>query len=237
MRLQILSDLHLEFYGLTKLLRLLRWIPVRGNVLVLAGDIGNPYKLEYRTFFDWASVNFEHVVYVPGNHEYYFHTIPETHARIQNVLGALANVHVLNGASVEINGVRFVGATLWTNIVDPHKLVADAERIHGWSVESNNELHQSHRREIARELAEPSTTTTVVVTHHLPSWNCLRISSPYNQCFASESDDLVQNCALWIHGHSHFPSDEVVRDVRVVCNPIGHPGERMDPDFAFCVDV
>ena len=235
MRIQILSDLHLEHFGLTKLTRFLRWVPVAGDVLVLAGDVGNPFELTFRAFFQWASHKFQHVVYVPGNHEYYFHTIPETHAQINRVMSAFENVHVLNESVADIDGVRFVGATLWTKITDPTKLVADFARIHDISVDSYNELHQLHRQFFARELS--ADMVVVAVSHHLPSWNCLRTSRPYDQCFASESDDLVKNCRLWIHGHSHDPSDEHVGDVRVVSNPVGYPGERVSPNLGFVVDV
>lgn len=237
MRIQILSDLHLEFYGLTKLVRFLRWVPVAGDVLVLAGDVGNPFELTFRAFFQWASNKFKHVVYVPGNHEYYFRTIPEAHAQINSALSGFANVHILNESSVEFDGVRFVGATLWTKIVDPTKLVADFARIHDISIDSYNELHRLHRQFFARELSADTTSKTVAVSHHLPSWNCLRAAGAYNQCFASESDDLVKNCCLWVHGHSHDPSDERVGDVRVVSNPVGYPGERVSPDLGFVVDI
>lgn len=72
MRIQYMSDLHLEFQENSRYLRY-NELPVTGDVLVLAGDI---FYLKDKTapvmnFWKWASKNYCQVLIVPGNHEYY----------------------------------------------------------------------------------------------------------------------------------------------------------------------
>ena len=66
-RIQYASDIHLEIRP-SKFRRILT--PV-GDILILAGDIGHPFRRTYAQFLDWCSRNFKHVILVPGNHEYY----------------------------------------------------------------------------------------------------------------------------------------------------------------------
>ena len=104
MRIRVLSDLHLEFMD---------WNPPKAgaDVVVLAGDIHVGLK-----GIEWARRSFPSIpiVYVPGNHEFYGEHI---HDMTQELLmeGRRVGVDVLDGRSTVIGGVRFLGATLWTD--------------------------------------------------------------------------------------------------------------------------
>ena len=72
MKIQYMSDLHLEFCDNSRWLKH-NELPVTGDILVLAGDI---FYLKNRiaplnNFWKWASANYRQVLIVPGNHEYY----------------------------------------------------------------------------------------------------------------------------------------------------------------------
>ncbi len=79
----------------------------------------------------------------------------------------------------------------------------------------------------------------VVVTHHAPS--PISISSQYknaylmNGAFASDLSEFIMDrpqIKLWTHGHMHDPSDYLVDETRVVCNPRGYAGyEQRAKDF------
>jgi len=87
--------------------------PAEADVIVLAGDIG-----EWVNGLDWARHRFfnKEIIYVAGNHEYYKSDL--------SVLGELRSkakelsIHLLENDSVIIDGVRFLGATLWTDFND-----------------------------------------------------------------------------------------------------------------------
>lgn len=73
----------------------------------------------------------------------------------------------------------------------------------------------------------------IVMSHHLPSdrstpkeW----LDSPTQPFFvADDMEPLIEKCkpGVWIHGHTHTPCDYLLAGAtRVICNPIGYPGER-----------
>src|SRR5437660_11939945 len=112
MRLHVLSDLHLEF-ALAK-------IPsTDADVVVLAGDvhIGREGRRWIRSQFSEKPV-----LYVLGNHEFYRQRLPELTETLKRETDG-SNIHLLENTAVEIDGVRFLGCTFWTDF----SLTADTE--------------------------------------------------------------------------------------------------------------
>jgi len=118
MKLQLLSDLHLEQSP--------DFVPQGApdaDVLVLAGDIGS-YQRDSRLpdpDFGLARFSPRHpdalwqtVLYVPGNHEYDDLDYDETYARLRATCLRLG-ITWLEHEVVVLDGVRFVGATLWAD--------------------------------------------------------------------------------------------------------------------------
>jgi len=116
MKLQLLSDLHLEAHP--------HWVaqPVAGaDLLVLAGDIGS-----YQTGSQLADADFglgqfsplqgwpTPVVFVPGNHEYDGMDFDVAHARLRATCARLGIIW-LERETVVLSGVRFIGTTLWSD--------------------------------------------------------------------------------------------------------------------------
>lgn len=126
MKIQVVSDIHLEFGGIT--------IENAGDtdVLILSGDIcvvkdladrdtfnirGEHDKSnKFHTFFQECCARFSHVIYVMGNHEHYHGDYSLSAGIIRERLGYLANLHFLDKESVLINDVMFIGGTLWTDM-------------------------------------------------------------------------------------------------------------------------
>jgi hypothetical protein len=103
-KIRVLSDLHLEFQD---------WVPPKSDadIVVLAGDIHvGVHGIE------WARRRFPltPVVYVPGNHEYYGGSLQAVREELY-ARGKCLGVDVLDGRKSVIGGVRFLGATLWTD--------------------------------------------------------------------------------------------------------------------------
>ena len=122
MRINIISDLHLEFAPLT--------LP-GGDVLVLAGDAcevrslvrdhrakAGPEpvarKLYCLDFFEKECAKYEHEIYVFGNHEHYHNHLEKSHNQVREILPD--NVHLLEDETYTIEDVTFVGSTLWTDM-------------------------------------------------------------------------------------------------------------------------
>ena len=122
MKIALASDIHLEFGGIT-------FYNIEGaDVLVLAGDIcvakhfvdGKPtYRQimakEYREFFDHVCKEFEHVVYIMGNHEHYSGDVAHTYNTLKYHLD-YGNLHILEKETWTHTGHTFIGGTLWTDM-------------------------------------------------------------------------------------------------------------------------
>lgn len=111
MRLTIASDLHLEFAD----------IELKNDsntdMLVLAGDICvvNDIK-EYVYFFERVSKEFPRVLYIMGNHEHYNGDYATTYNVLKQVLNPFSNIHLLEKESFELDGITFIGGTMWTDM-------------------------------------------------------------------------------------------------------------------------
>jgi len=234
MKLNILSDLHLGFGALERPLN-------AADVVVLAGDISRP-----REAVAWALRFDKPVLYVPGNHEFYGGSLEGVNAQLRELCEG-TQVHLLDEAELVLDGVRFLGATLWTDFeleVDDERraasraeavrLVRDFSRIR--VREDGDELFTPEhsallfRRQAAwleARLAERHDGATVVVTHHAPSRRSIHprfVGSLLNACFVSDAERLVRRsgAALWIHGHTHDSFDYRLAATRVVCNARGY---------------
>ncbi len=119
MKIQLLSDLHLETHP--------GFVPQAApgaDVLVLAGDIGsyqNGSALPGLDDQDFGLGRFSPqrgwptpVLFVPGNHEYDGMDFDEAHARLRQTCERLG-ITWLEREVVHLAGVRFVGTTLWTD--------------------------------------------------------------------------------------------------------------------------
>ncbi len=248
MKLRVLSDLHLEFSN---------WRPPQADedVVVLAGDIA-----EGRAGIAWARKYFRDrpIIYIPGNHEYYGRDIDELREGLRES-GRTHDIHVLDADEVIIDGVRFLGATLWTDFeiggCEPKTVEAamrccqdgmtDFKVIRRWGgalrPEDTREIHQAQRDWLRRALSgctplcEGFGGPTVVVTHHAPSPRSVAPrfgADALNAAFASNLTDLMTpEVQLWIHGHMHNSSDYIERSTRVVCNPRGYMPYGLNPGF------
>jgi predicted phosphodiesterase len=211
-QLQVCSDVHLD-YGDISPSEFSKVVDPQAEILVLAGDIGNPFTEIYEQFIRYCSENFKCVLYVAGNHEYYKHknAIAQTNYQINNVLHRFSNVHFLNNKIFEYEGITFVGTTLWSHIGDemgPAKLyyMNDFRSITGFSPVVSNYLFKSNLSFITSALDKYE--NCIVITHHGPSMKC--ISSEYlgdklNCCFATDLEYLFEHPHIrgWIYGHTH----------------------------------
>jgi hypothetical protein len=245
--MQCISDLHLEFY---KKIESVPKIPVNAPILVLAGDIGYPTLPLYWEFLTNVSRDFEHVILVPGNHEYYHSNTQIYKKRILSIskmdeliqgqlhhLG-LTNVHFLQKSEIVLNNIRFVGATLWSHIPQEHATevatsMADFRRSFSdagtLQISDVNTLHADHVAYLKHALHTETNLKTVVITHHMPSFRLVAPQfegSHINCAFASSVlEDLSQKPDFWICGHSHCRTDVTLDGTRVIMNAVGYPDE------------
>lgn len=242
MRLLILSDLHLEMWRENAPAIDLSGRP---DAVILAGDIDTGSNA-----IGWAARTFGAlpVLYVHGNHEGYGHQLEQMQMDVraacakENAAGA--NIRLLDGDAVELHGVRFLGATLWTDFLlfgedrleealsaaqaympDYQRISTGGDEPRLLCAEDTAALHARHRDWLSAQLAQPFDGATVVITHMAPSMRSVEerfatnLGSP---AFASQLDALVAQADLWVHGHMHASHDYRIKQCRVVCNPCGY---------------
>jgi predicted phosphodiesterase len=242
MRIQLLSDLHLERYP-----GFIAEAAVDADVLVLAGDIGSYQPGSRLTDADFGLAQFsplqpdspwpDTVLFVPGNHEYDGLDFDETHARLRATCERLGIIW-LEREVVVVQGVRFVGTTLWSDfdafaaqeatLTKQLQLRDKAFRAANFYLRKNTTLMKGEpllaegMRELGLQcqawlreaLAQPFEGQTVVVTHFAPS---LRSADPRygltpgTAGFCNGQDDLLPRADLWLHGHLHCAVGYVVR--------------------------
>jgi predicted phosphohydrolase len=118
--IQILSDIHLEFWdecnSIKNLPPPLNDLPVSAPILALLGDIGIPSLPLYQDFISDVSKKFHLVLIISGNHEYYGGQIDEVDALIHSIAQKFSNVKYLQRTKLEYQDLVFLGTTLWTEI-------------------------------------------------------------------------------------------------------------------------
>lgn len=282
MKINLVSDMHLNFQDIT--------MP-GGDLLIMAGDIVEaghlhndvddcsikdfsrssrisgvdplPCKLNsrFRRFFDEEMKKYNRVLYVCGNHEHYLNEYHDTHTRIRAALPD--NVTFLENESVEIDGINFYGATMWTDmnegdrtsiamiqlLMSDFKVITLKDPATGFlrifdPIMAKKIFHQSLEK-LIDWLALHSESPCVVITHHAPSDHSVAsvYKSKYhiNGGFRSVLDEFIiehPQIKVWCHGHMHNKSDYMIGSTRILANPRGYKGhediaETFDPSFAF----
>lgn len=237
MKIHLMSDLHLEFG------RMRAYEPPECDVVVLAGDIdvGKPGVM-------WAMDTFKvPVIYVCGNHEFYGGRIYRKHIADLRDKARGSNVMVLDNEAVNIDGVRFLGGTLWTDYnlygdaplrmamadVNDYRQICTADRKYLVPADTVA-FHEETRRFLEDELSKDG--PFVVVTHHGPSELSIDpryVGDSFNPAYVSRMDDLIERTqpALWLHGHVHSTMDYSIGATMVRTNPRGYHGYELNPDF------
>jgi hypothetical protein len=165
----------------------------------------------------------------------------------------VAGIYVLDNDEHIFDGVRFLGATLWTDFMlypsmkmeaqmegerclNDFRLINDGEDSEGKSYGAFDtfrsvQLHEQSLEWLKRKLDEPFAGKTIVITHHLPSMRCVPDrfkKSLLSACFASNLDHLFGKMDCWIHGHTHDTVDFTANGTRIIANPRGYSRYGMD---------
>ena len=238
MRIQLLSDLHLETEAFEP-----EPNPA-AELLVLGGDIDSTWAGLDR-FRGWPVP----VLMVAGNHEFDGREVDGAWPALRERCAALG-IRLLERESLVLTDhdgarIRFTATVRWCDF----DLFGDAGRAgamraaayymrimrstrHGvaFDPEGVREEALACRDWLAAELAQAGEwDRTVVLTHFAPS---LRSADPRygaqpgTASFCNADDALLPRAATWIHGHLHCRHDYLAEHAggrtRVVCNARGH---------------
>ncbi|MGU3493957.1 metallophosphoesterase [Xanthobacteraceae bacterium A53D] len=247
MKLWIMSDLHLDAHPFE-----LRTPSTRPDILVVAGDVATPLSRGIQWLRESTDLP---IVMVAGNADFHGTRIADEKALARQLAGE-AGIHLLEEDATIVEGVRFLGATLWTDymldgdysgsmaaasmgLMD-HRQIATADGV--FRPENAGAAHRRAKAWLDGMLSQPFDGPTVVVTHHAPTPRSIGprfAGDPLNPAFASDLSDLIlrRQPALWVHGHVHERCDYQVAATRVVCNPRGYALEPTGFDPMWVVTI
>lgn len=248
LKFQYFSDIHLEFHDSNSFNDILRQIQPKADICVLAGDIGYPFQENYTTFLKYMNDLFKHVFLIHGNHEYYQlkenkgKSMTDIYNKTNSIIkdNNLKNIHFLYNSYYDLDRYRFYGTVLWTKITDPIYLINDEAQIKEFSFKAINKVHEQQKEKLSDAIkqADRDGKIPIIITHHIPSFELIHNKyregnmKYYNQCYASESDDLIiPPVGCWIYGHTHSVDERILNEVPCLVNPIGYIHEMNNPDF------
>jgi hypothetical protein len=234
MRLQLLSDLHLESETFEPR-------PAPGaDVLILAGDIDSRWDGLGR-FAGWPVP----VLFVAGNHEFDGRDLDDAWPALRERCASFGITMLEREALVLSDSggrrVRFVGTIRWSDfdLFGPSRR-AKAERAAGYFMRLMNATRKGAQFDVQAireealacrawlesslgEAAGGRWDATVVITHFAPS--LLSADPRYGTqsataSFCNADDDLLPLAQAWLHGHLHCRHDYRVEDATGRCTRV-----------------
>jgi len=245
LRLQYVSDLHLEFAQNRQWLAN-HPLEVTGDILLVAGDTAyldlpeskNDTYSAYK-FWDWASEHYKQVIVCLGNHDFYGYydlsTMPDGFRKQirHNVFAYYNNV-------VHLDDTDIIVSTLWSkiepcdaflterNVSDFYRIMYDGHRL---TADDFNKEHERCFAFIKQAVGESKAKKIVVVTHHVPTQLCTAPefkSSSINGAFTVELGEFIADSRIdyWIYGHSHRNIRAQIGDTLIMSNQLGYVSSK-----------
>lgn len=246
MKIALASDLHFEFHKNEPY-----WLPeiaLDCDVIVLAGDIGVG-KGAIDAVLKIAEVHRDsEIIFIAGNHEFYKQNIDQQLREYKQAFEGDQRIHFLENRSIDINGYKFLGCTLWTGFgtlgwehtydamkeaalaIADFSIIKTGEDSRKFTPQDAADRFVESCRWLKSELEESDPEKTIVITH-FPPCRKLRntffkesLLTPYFQADCLQIIERYQP-ALWCYGHNHLSDDVFIGHTRVVSNQLGYPKE------------
>jgi predicted phosphohydrolase len=253
MKIRVCSDLHLETcedgMGVPNI--------GEGDALILGGDIlcarhfkknGNLHKV-YNDFLEKCVKNFEDVLYINGNHEFYSSHYNSTFDVLAEYLPK--EIHYLENDFVKIKDWVFLGCTLWTDFrkenplemmeasryMNDYKTIRIGSNYRKLNPDDTLKFHKKSKQFLLERLEQFHDQKIWILTHHAPSYQSIHPkyrTETTNGSYASDLDDLILShpqIKYFSHGHTHESMNYFIGDCQVICNPRGYFPSQMNPNF------
>lgn len=211
MNIFVLSDTHLEHGTKVRACDL-----PSADIMVLAGDIGYLNEESTLSFLRAVTEKYEHVLFVPGNHEYWGRM---TDAQMQGVCADIGII-MLQNETATINGVVFAGSTMWSDLRGVTSLAVAQQNDFKYHPGLDTVKWSAMFDKAMQFLS--SAKADVVITHHAPLMRAIP-----NQFQGDPSNGLYATRVLlkhmpkvWCYGHTHHPFREKVHNTVFISNPM-----------------
>jgi len=245
MTLDIISDIHLDFYvrfnqkGIETFTKKLINTKTNKNfdVLIIAGDIGH-YNDDNIYFLELISKFYKKVFVTWGNHDlyllesqrekYYYNSFNRLN-ELKEMIKEIDNVVFLDGEKIEYEGITFWGSGLWYKVRGFRHWIDymnDSRFIH----DENDFFNVIALFKKEYEKIKHLDKADVIISHIPPVdfdiWRDI-IDTYY---FVPYGEEIIERIKpkMWIFGHIHTKRDKNFNGCRLICNPLGYPDENRD---------
>lgn len=239
MKIALTSDLHIPGHKIIDPISN-ETIPIFNNsfdvtkldvdVLLVAGDFAYT-TLDVDTCLNYLKsrigINYKHLLYVYGNHDYYFSfKHPNDYP---------------NYLEQEIDNVVFLGCTMWSPVYNNKILIEHSINDYNYVFKNTTESNICFNTQ-SNWLYEKIKYYTklgkdiVICTHHMPFKECISEqwkNSDINAAFCiydieSPFYDFKNNTNIkfWHFGHTHNNVDTMVGNIHCIANPVGYKNEK-----------
>jgi hypothetical protein len=257
MKIQYVSDLHIDLLKIKKedsnyIEKLIRFSPDKScDWLVLVGDICDFGKVElWKTFFYRLIDEYECIVWLPGNHEYYgcHHGTHEEYFKkaqteIEKDEKLCKKLKLLDNECIYLKdlNIKLIFSCLYSFVYERDEqivelMINDFNDL--WTVQKHNELHLKCVEFIKNNIRSEE-CKNIVFSHFPPVSRGTshpryeqQENRPVNDYFASDCYfDLPHKPEIWIFGHTHYKTDFVSSNTRFSSRPFGYVNEIKCPDY------
>jgi len=207
----------------------------KSDVLILAGDTcQDNYKKRQMFFERMIYPYYDMILEVPGNHSHYNGDFND----VEYGCNKINNCHyMLNNGIKEIDGINFIGSTLWSNIppsaeMDVGMGLNDYHVIKNFTTKKSTSEYLKAKEFLTHAMF--MNKNNVVITHHLPFMSLIEdkykrsnLNNAYASNFQNQYEENIINAKYWIHGHTHSSFEAEMYGCKFIRNPFGyyHHGE------------
>lgn len=246
MKIRYASDLHVDlntqFYSITKEEIIKKLNLENIDLLILAGDTAEyPYNLHFCEDVMDLYPNLK-IIEIAGNHLYY-----SCHKRlismdvIDDLCRMFADIHenyyFLNNDTVILNGIKFIGSTMWTRLgeyfghvkrivssMNDFRTILD-NNLDNITADYIMKKHDKSIKFIIKEINN-SEGECIVITHHAPFLKLYSsISHAYGINLQNKLKYLKKYPKYWIYGHTKENEDKILEfkrgRIECICNQLG----------------
>lgn len=227
-KVQIVSDLHLDYHrdGGKTLVKEIH--DVNSDVLIIAGDVSDSQysKKAFELLLNTDKI----VLFVAGNHEYFNSSFDKVDDFFENLQVKNNNFRFLNNKVFYHKNIAFAGTTLWYPELSDNYLYE--HNMWEFSCVSDFKKYVYKRNQQSIDFINHTSEINIMITHHLPSRQCIDpkfSSSSLNRFFVCpilDDNNFSARPKSWVYGHTHASSSFKHNGIDLYCNPFGNLYEQ-----------
>lgn len=239
MKINLISDLHLDFYDVKKACNILNEtiIDIDCDLHIIAGDLTSISHKNTSKIIKYLDNNVKSkVLYVFGNHELYHSKPMDAFNKVRDM--DLDHISLIENTCVEVDNTLIYGGTMWFNesveSIENTKIYPQIYALNDFNyINVTKDYYTLQNKTFFNNI---NANVDIVISHHIPIKRMLRYTDAEDEYdmnkfyWCKEAQQYLNiethKIKLWACGHTHDCADILYNDTRIVNNPYGYPFEN-----------